>query len=77
MNDPYRLSGPQTDSGTPDRSGIGARRALLWTVLVVSAAGNAVTSMSGLPVAVSVSCGVVTILCIVALLADWSKRRRA
>ncbi|MCO5967578.1 hypothetical protein [Actinoallomurus soli] len=77
MNDPYRLSGPQADPGTPDRNGIGARRALLWTVLVVSAAGNAVTSMSGLPVAVSVSCGVVTILCIAGLLADRSRRRRA
>lgn len=77
-NDPYRLTRPETGPGAPERSGgIGAWRTLLWTVLVVTAAGNAVTSMSRLPIAVSLSFGVVTILCIAGLLADWSRRRRA
>ncbi|GAA4614984.1 hypothetical protein GCM10023195_65720 [Actinoallomurus liliacearum] len=78
-NDPFQLGRPGAEPGDPDRTGGGlnARRAVLWTVLVVSAAGNAVTSMSGLPIAVSLSFGIVTVLCIAGLLADWFRRGRA
>lgn len=77
--DPYQIAGTGTEQGAAgaDRHGIGALRTFLWTVLVVSAAGNAVTSMGGLPIAVSLSFGVVTALCSVALILDRFRGGRA
>ena len=74
-NDPYRIG--QGGAAAPERHGIGAKRTALWTVLVISAAGNAVTSMAGLPIPVSLAFGVVTVLCVAWLIADRFRRGRA
>ena len=52
-------------------------RTAVWTVLVLSAAANAATSMSGLSTLLAVGFGVVTLGCVAALVADYLKRRRA
>lgn len=43
-------------------------RKLLWVLLVVCAAGNAVISLRGAPPALHLAFGVVTLACLVALL---------
>ncbi|GAB3981108.1 hypothetical protein GCM10029978_080980 [Actinoallomurus acanthiterrae] len=74
-NDPYRID--QHSAAAPERHGIGALRTTLWTVLVISAAGNAATSTAGLPIPVSLAFGVVTVLCVAWLIADRFRRGRA
>ncbi|GLU49123.1 hypothetical protein [Nocardiopsis ansamitocini] len=79
MSDPYRID------NTPDAPRRGRRReavrdgslrrGLLWTVLIVSATANAVTSLSGFPTLVSLSFGLITVLCIVLLVVGHLRRR--
>jgi hypothetical protein len=71
MNDPYRIS------PTPEhRHGRGLLRPVLWLVLIVSAAANAVTSASGLTPVVGVGFGLVTLACVAALTAHHYRHRR-
>lgn len=71
MNDPYRIS--RTPQHRTDR---GLLRPVLWLVLIVSAAANAVTSASGLNPLVGVAFGVVTIACVAALVVHHYRHRR-
>jgi hypothetical protein len=48
-------------------------RTLLWTALVVSALGNAGTSLAGFSIVVSVAFGVLTLLCGVGLIAHYRR----
>jgi hypothetical protein len=76
VNDPYRITeGPQT----PHRAaaGGGLARPLLWLLLVISAAGNMVTSTTGVNVFVSAAFGVVTLACATALIVQHYRQRRA
>ena len=61
MPDPYALSADRQSAPerrpAPTRSPV---RALLWVLLVLSVAGNTVTSFGVVPLAVSLAFGVVT-----------------
>ncbi|MEF9915596.1 hypothetical protein RJT17_36630 [Streptomyces sp. P5-A9] len=61
--DPYRLTPAAGREETPDRSNVGAVRALLWVVLVVSVLGNTVASSAGSGIGVHLAAGGVTALC--------------
>jgi Na+(H+)/acetate symporter ActP len=51
-------------------------RVLLWTVLVLTAAGNAVGSLLGIDTAVRLVLGGVAVVCIVTLVAMYLAGRR-
>lgn len=69
MPDPDRIDNVSGASG--------ARvRALLWVVLVISAAGNAVSSLGELGTLISLGFGIVTVLCIVLLIVSHLRGRR-
>ncbi|WP_199853043.1 hypothetical protein [Plantactinospora sp. BC1] len=77
MADPYRI--PQTPDPTvqPDHAaGRRVLRPLLWTVLIVSAAANGVSSITGLPALVGIGFGVVTLGCVAALVVHHYRHRR-
>lgn len=71
MTDPYRIS-PAPER----RGGRTLLRPLLWLLLIVSAAANAVTSASGLNPFVGVGFGIVTLACVAALIAHHYRHRR-
>lgn len=71
MTDPYRIS-----PAPEQRGGRTLLRPLLWVLLIVSAAANAVTSVSGLNPLVGVAFGVVTLACVVALITHHYRHRR-
>jgi hypothetical protein len=76
MTDPYRIS--ETSDAMPPapvRAGVVRRRAL-WLLLVICAAGNAVTSTTGFPVLVGIGFGLATLACGVALAVDHYRQRR-
>ncbi|WP_326699527.1 hypothetical protein OG909_20900 [Streptomyces sp. NBC_01754] len=80
MTDPYR--GFAASETEPPRraagSGSGAVRPVLWTLLLLCAAGNAVTSsISGVVVAVPLVLGLATLGCVAALVVHHRKQRRA
>lgn len=52
-----------------------AVRTSLWTVLSLSVAGNIVAQLADLGVAVRVACGVVTMLCVIWLIAVHLRTR--
>jgi hypothetical protein len=52
-----------------------ATRAVLWVLLIASAAGNTAASAGGLNTAVSLGFGTVTVLCIAALVAHHMRAR--
>lgn len=80
MSNPYRL----TEEGRPSPSSRGTvrgssgagLRVVLWTLLVISVAGNSVTSLGGMNMWVSATFGVVTVACIVALVVHHMRTRR-
>jgi hypothetical protein len=55
---------------------VGFLRALIWLVLVVSAVGNSVSSFGGVSMAVHLGFGLVTAICVVALVAPYLRGRR-
>ncbi|MFC8076810.1 hypothetical protein ACFUN8_14905 [Streptomyces sp. NPDC057307] len=77
--DPYRPTGA---AGSPDAlpptdvTRAGVARTLLWLVLVISAVGNMVASYSGSGTPVHLACGVVTALCVTALVVQRLRGRR-
>jgi Flp pilus assembly protein TadB len=71
MNDPYRVS-----PAPEHRRDRGLLRPVLWLLLVVSAAANAVASASGLTPLVGVAFGVVTLACVAALIVHHYRNRR-
>lgn len=56
-------------------SGTSGRRAALWTLLVLSAVANSVTSAMAVPVGVSVALGGLTLAAIVALVVSHTRAR--
>jgi len=79
MNDPYRITGAPE---APDRAAAasprgGAGRPILWLLLVISAAGNMVTSTTGVSIVVNVAFGVATLAFATALIVQHYRRRRA
>lgn len=71
MNEPYRIS------PTPrHRARRWPLRPVLWLVLILSTAANAVTSASGLNPLVGVGFGVVTLACVAALVVHHYRHRR-
>lgn len=73
MNDPYRIA-PATSPETEPRQGL--LRPVLWVLLIVSAAANAVSSTTGLHPLIGIGFGVVTLACVVALVVHHYRHRR-
>jgi Flp pilus assembly protein TadB len=69
-------SNPTTASARDEAAAGGVRRPLLWVLLVVALAVNGITSLAGLPIAVSATAGVLA-LALGALLVRDHYRRRA
>jgi hypothetical protein len=63
---------PAPRSGTPARPFL---RPLLWVLLVIALAANGITSLAGLPIAVSASAGVLTLVLAALLVRDHHRRR--
>ncbi|MGI5228162.1 hypothetical protein [Actinoallomurus sp. CA-142502] len=75
MTDPYRITeAHETPPDSPNERG-GIVRPVLWLLLVVSAAGNMVTSTTGVNVFVGVAFGVATLACGAALIIQHYRRR--
>ncbi|QQM47334.1 hypothetical protein [Streptomyces liliifuscus] len=76
--DPYRLT---IGTETPDERGPGVQRAdivrtVLWLVLVISTVGNMVASYGAASTQLHLACGVVTALCVTALVTRHLRGRR-
>jgi hypothetical protein len=82
MSDPYRIVIETKGSRQPEpaatrRTQRGSiLRALTWTVLVISAIGNSVSSFGGAPSFVHFGFGAVTAICIVALSLQYLQQHR-
>lgn len=78
MNDPYRIADVEpAPVGVRNRERRGGFvRPLLWVLLVVSGAANSVTSFGGVNVWIHLGFGVVTLLCVVALVVHHLRGRR-
>jgi hypothetical protein len=74
MTDPYRIFEP--DSAPPAIERRGTLRPMLWLLLVISAAGNVVTSNIGLNVMIGIGFGLVTLACAAALIVGHYQHRR-
>ena len=75
MTDLYRITGDARIPGGPPAGPRTARlTVVLWTVLVVSAIGNSVSSVGGVPLPVHLAFGVVTAACVGLLLARHLRR---
>ncbi|MGC4879088.1 hypothetical protein ACLQ26_22860 [Micromonospora sp. DT43] len=72
MSDPYRIA--ETPVAAPEKPG-GALRPLLWLVLFVSAAANAVLSTAVDNPWVGSAFGLVAVLCAVALIVHHRRNR--
>ncbi|MEU2771945.1 hypothetical protein ABZ646_03230 [Streptomyces sp. NPDC007162] len=72
--DPFRLTGPPPAAGPG--GGVDLVRALLWTLLVLSAAANMAASYGGVDPWVNVACGGVTLLSAGALAVRRLRGRR-
>jgi hypothetical protein len=74
MMDPYRISEP--DSAPPAIEQHGGLRPVLWLLLVISAAGNVVTSNIGLNMMVGIGFGLITLACAAGLIVNHYQHRR-
>ena len=75
MSDPYRIS----ESTPADRHADAPRslfRPVLWVVLIVSAAANAISSSIGISPFVGVGFGVITLACVTTLIVHHYQHRR-
>ncbi|MBT2226721.1 hypothetical protein [Nonomuraea sp. NEAU-A123] len=52
-------------------------RGLLWVLFVLGVAGNAVSSLAGLSLAINLPCGIVALLVGAALITMYVRRRRS
>ncbi|MHA6631204.1 hypothetical protein ACU61A_37710 [Pseudonocardia sichuanensis] len=68
---------PRDTHATQAPAARGLPRPLLWVLLAVALAANALTSVSALPAAVGVVCGVAALALIALLVRDHLRRRRA
>jgi hypothetical protein len=69
VTDPYRIP----DTPPAHRGGV---RPLLWLLLVISAAANAVASTTGVNVFVGAGFGLITLACATALIVHHYRNRR-
>ena len=75
MTDPYRISEtPGAPTAAVERRG--RLRPVLWLLLVISVAGNVVTSNIGLNIMIGIGFGLATLACGAALIVDHYQRRR-
>ncbi|MFG2000458.1 hypothetical protein ACGFNU_15055 [Spirillospora sp. NPDC048911] len=79
MTDPYDIS-PAPPSAPSARQAASPGRAvprpMLWVLLVISLAGNVVTSTAGVNLAVSSAFGLATLACATALIVQHRRSRR-
>ncbi|MFI2753575.1 hypothetical protein ACGIF2_09080 [Cellulomonas sp. P22] len=84
MPDPYAFPGaseapsrthPHAHEASPEASRVAGRRAALWTLLVLSAVANSVTSAMAVPVGISLALGGLTLVAIVALVVSHTRTR--
>ena len=80
MSSPYRFEQGPDDSGgrrgrAPAGQGRYAVRAVLWLLIVLGAAANAITSFGAFHPLVSVGFGVLTVVCIVLLVMHHLRHR--
>ncbi|MCZ2804354.1 hypothetical protein O2W18_04500 [Modestobacter sp. VKM Ac-2983] len=78
MPDPYRLDPAPTAQPVDRRPApepARPLRTLLWIVLVVSIAGNSVTSFSAVPLAVSIGFGLLTAVSGITLISLYVRQR--
>jgi hypothetical protein len=78
MSDPYRIT--PTSESTPAASPVRTTspvRPVLWVLLVLSVAANAVSSVAGLHPAVGMAFGVLALAFVAALIVDHRRRRRS
>ena len=76
--DPYRLTSG-AESTDPTRTAVTRNdvvRTVLWLVLVISTVGNMVASYGAASTQVHLACGVVTALCVTALVTRHLRGRR-
>lgn len=76
MPDPYRITEAQEAPSDSASRRSGFVRPVLWLLLVVSAAGNLVTSTIGVNVFVGMAFGVATLACGAALIVQHHRQRR-
>lgn len=74
MPDPYRLD-PAPADHSPAPEPARPLRTLLWIVLVLSIAGNSVTSFSAVPLAVSIGFGLLTAVSAITLISLHVRQR--
>ena len=76
--DPYRFTGgvESTDPARTDVTRNDVVRTVLWLVLVISTVGNMVASYGAASTQVHLACGVVTALCVTALVTRHLRGRR-
>ncbi|WP_233492541.1 hypothetical protein [Blastococcus sp. TF02A-30] len=72
MPDPHRLEAAPPAAPLVPGSPL---RALLWTLLALSVAGNSLASFGVLPVALTVAFGAVTAVCVAALVVAHLRSR--
>jgi hypothetical protein len=77
MPDPYRIieTSEASEPARPRQDRWGVLRPALWLLLVLSAAANAVTSSTGLPVLIGIGFGSVALACAVALAVQHYRHR--
>ncbi len=78
MTNPYRTAGEPRHLRGAGSSGAraGLVRALIWLLLAVGLVGNTVSSVVGAPTTVHLGFGVLTAVCVAALIAQrWWPRR--
>ena len=78
MTDPYRISEASDETRPASHAGPqrGLLRPVLWVVLIVSAAANAVTSSAGLSPYVSAGFGLITLASVITLIVHHYRHRR-
>lgn len=75
MMDPYRISEtPDSPPAAVERHG--RLRPVLWLLLVISVAGNVVTSNTGMNMMIGIGFGLATLACGAVLVIDHYQNRR-
>ncbi|GID32448.1 hypothetical protein [Paractinoplanes brasiliensis] len=75
MSDSSRVLAASEPGATPARTG--AFRPVLWLLLIVSIAANAISNVMGLNPAVGIASGVLALGCATTLITDHRRRRQS
>lgn len=77
MTDPYRvIINPEGGHEPRPGASVGVLRPLLWLALVVSTVGNTVVSLGNVGTGIHLGFGVVTALCVIALIVHHLRSSR-